>query len=272
VKYLYNAIKIVSTNKYLDFTDDAGTFAAVVPEKIYNTPVDLAAALQDSLNSVSTEDYTVVYNNETGRFTIASATTSDLDLLWNTGTNAANSIGTTIGFLVAADDTGSLTYTSDNAQSYVAPYTPSYDAGEKIVVKGAELFVGSQDANVCICAQTVEITIGKEVEDVDCICEETGVKEKIPTARSASMQITALLKQHDASLLDATLKNTGISAMLNLGPKLGGNWVAGQCFNAYLRNCTVSGVKNVGDNYIQAEFTLTGYVTNSSKDIYLNFL
>ena len=271
-KYLYNAVTITSSNKYLDFTDDAGTFAAIVPEKIYNTPVDLAAALQDALNGVSTEDYTVVYNNSTGKFTIATATSSVLSLLWNTGTNTANSIGTTIGFLVAANDTGSLTYTSDNAQSYAAAYTPSYDSADQIVVKGAELFIGNQTDNVCICAQSVSITVSKEVEDVDCICEETGVLEKVPTSRTAEMQVTALLKQYDAALLAALLNNTGLSAMLNLGPKSGGNYQAGKCFNVYFRNCTVSNHKTTGDSFLQVELTLKGYVTSSSKDIYLNFL
>lgn len=271
-KYLYNAVTISSSNKFLDFTDDAGTFAASVPEKIYNTPIDLAAALQDAMNGASTEDYTVSYSNSTGRFTIATATSSLFSILWNTGSNAANSIGAKLGFLVAANDTGVLTYTSDNAQSFVAPYTPSYDSSDAIVIKGAELFIGNQNDNVCICAQSVALTISKEVEDVDCICEETGVLEKIPTSRTAEMQVTAVLKQYDAALLDALLKNTGISAMLNAGPKIGGNWASGKCFNAYLRNCTVSAFTTTGDSFLQVDITLKGFVTTASKDIYVNFV
>jgi len=271
-KYLYNAVTITSSNKFLDFTDDAGTFAASVPEQIYNTPIDLAAALQDAMNGVSTETYTVVYSSSTGKFTIATSTSSALSLLWNTGTNAANTIGSKIGFSVAADDSAALTYTSDNAQSYAAPYTPSYDSADKIVIKGAELFIGNQGDNLCICAQSVSLTVTKEVEDVDCICEETGVLEKIPTSRVAEMQITAVLKQHDVALLDALLKNSGISAMLNAGPKVGGNWSAGKCFNTYLRNCTVSAFTTTGDSFLQVDITLKGFVTTASKDIYLNFI
>lgn len=271
-KYLYNSIAITASNKFLDVTDDSGTFAVSVSETIYATPIDLAAALEASLNAASVEDYTVVYNNSTGKFTIASATTVVLSLLWNTGTNAANSIGTKLGFLVAADDTGALAYTSDNAQSYAASLTPSYDSADQIIIKGAELFIGNQSDNICICAQSVSLTVSKEVEDVDCICEETGVLEKIPTARSAEMTVTAVLKQYDAALLDALLKNKGLGSMFNAGPKVGGNWAAGKCFNAYLRNCTVSAYSNTGDSFLQIEITLKGYVTSVSKDIYLGFV
>lgn len=270
-KYFYNPITITASNKYIDFTDDAGTFAVSIAEKIYKTPIELADALDTALNDASTESYTVTYSNVTGKFTIASGSTY-LDLLWSTGANAANSIGTTIGFIVAADDTGAVTYTSDNAQSYATAITPSYDAADAIIIKGAELFIGDQVDNLCICAQSVSLTVSKTVEDVDCICEETGVKEKIPTARTAEMSVTAVLNKYDASLLDALLKNKGIAAMLNAGPKVGGNWAAGKCFNGYLQNCTVASYTTTGDSFIQAEITLRGYVTTSSKDIYINFV
>jgi hypothetical protein len=271
-KYFYNAITIGATSKFIDFTDDAGTFAASVAEMVYATPIELAAALETAMNAASTEDYTVVYNNSTGKFTIASSTTAVLSLLWNTGTNAANSIGTKLGFLVASNDTGSLTYTSDNAQSYAASLTPSYDTADQIIIKGAELFIGNQTDNLCICAQSVSLTVAKTVEDVDCICEETGVLEKIPTSRVATMSVTAVLRQYDAALLNALLNNTSISAMLNVGPKTGGNWVAGNCFNAYLRNCTVSAFKTTGDSFLQVELELRGFVTSTSKDLYVSFI
>lgn len=271
-KYFFNPLEVTSSNKYLDFTDDAGTFAASVVEKVYKTPHELAAALESSMNSVSTETYTVSYSNTDGKFTIATSTSSTLNLEWNTGANTANTIGALIGFSVAANDTGALTYTSDNALSFAASYTPSYDAGDKIVLKGAELFVGSQTDNVCICAQSVEITVSKEVEDIDCICEESGVSEKIATSRSVEMSVTATLNKYDAGLLSALLNNTTVQAMLNAGPKLGGNWVAGKCFNVFIQSGTVSGYTTTGENFIQAEFTITGHVTSTKKDVYLNFI
>jgi len=270
-KYFYNPITITASSKFIDLTDDTGTLAVSVPEKIYKTPIELADAINTALNDASTETYAVTYSNVTGKFTIASGSTV-LSLLWNTGANAANSIGPKIGFLVAANDTGATSYVSDNAQSYASAISPSYDAADAIIIKGAELFIGDQVDNLCICAQSVSITVSKTVEDVDCICEETGVKEKIPTARTAEMTVAAVLNKYDASLLDALLKNKTIGAMLNAGPRVGGNWAAGKCFNGYLQNCTVSAYTTTGDSFIQAEITLRGFVTTSSKDIYINFV
>lgn len=270
-KYYYNPITITSSNKYLDLTDDTGTIAVSVATGIYKTPVELADALAVALDAASTETYTVTYSSVTGKFTIASGSTL-LSLLWNTGTNAANSIGTTLGFSVAANDTGAVTYTSDNAQTYAASYTPSYDSADAIIIKGAELFIGTQSENICVCAQSLSLTVSKTVEDVDCICEENGILEKIPTARSVELTATVVLKKYDVALLDALLKNSGISAMVNAGPKSGGNWVPGKCFNAYLQKCTVSSYTVSGDSFVQANITLKGYVDSTSKDLFLNFV
>jgi hypothetical protein len=271
-KYFFNPITITSTNKFLDVTDDTGTFAVSIAEKIYKTPIELADALQAALEAANAEAYTVTFSSATGKFTIASTTNLVLSLLWLTGANAANSIGSTLGFVVSANDTGSLTYTSDNELSYTAAITPSYDNAEAIIIKNAELFIGNQVDNICICAQTVSLTVSKSVEDVDCICEESGILEKIPTERTVEMSVTAALKKHDVSLLDALLKNSGISAMINAGPKTGGNWTPGKCFNAYVANCTVSAYTTEGDSFITANITLKGYVSSTGKDLYLNFI
>lgn len=270
-KYFYNAITVGSTNKYLDVTDASGTFAVSVPEKTYATPIELAEAIQLALNdAASSWVYTVSYDSSTGKFTISSDSAT-LSLLFGTGTNAANDIAQTIGF-TATDKTGSTSYTSNNELSYVSGLTPSYDNSELIVMKGSELFIGSVTDNACICAQTVAITVSKTVEDVDCICEETGVLQKIPTARSVEMTATAVLKKHDAQLLDALLNNDKVSAMLNAGPKSSGNWVPGKCFNFFLQNATVSSFKTSGENFIAVEIGLKGYVTSSQKDAYLGFV
>lgn len=270
--YAMNPITIGATNKYLDFTDDTGTFAAVVAEGVYRTPVELADAVADAMNNASIEDFTTVFSSVTGKFAITTSTSAVLSLLWFTGANAANTIGTKLGFIVSANDTGSVTYTSDNAQSYAASLTPSYDADNKIVIKGAELFIGTSSDNVCFCAQSVSLTITKETEDVDCICEESGILEKIAVSRTAEMEIVAVLKKHEVALLDAMLKNNGISAMMNAGHKTGGNWIAGRCFNTYMQTCTVAAFTVSGDSFIQANISLKGYVTTSTKDVFLNFL
>ena len=269
-KYFYNAMTITSSNKWLDATDSAGTFSVSVPEKTYATPIELAEALQLVLNDARLANYVVSYSSTTGKFTISTDSAS-LSLLFATGTHAANDIGLTLGF-TNTDKTGSVSYTSNNELSYAMTVTPSYDNADLIVVKGAELFVGNATNNACICAQSIALKISKTVEDVDCICEETGVKEKIPTARTVEMTVSSVLKKHDAILLDALLKNSGISAMLNAGPKSSGNWVPGKCFNAFLKNATVSSFKTSGESFIAVELTLKGFVTSTSKDVYLGFV
>jgi hypothetical protein len=271
-KYLYNPIELLASDVYLDFTDNTGTYAAIVSAGIYKTPVEVADALAAAMNAVSSKGFTVVFSSSTGKFTIGAGTATLLSLLFNTGANAANTIGDKIGFSVAANKTGSLSYASDNEQSYAASLTPSYDSADNIIVKGAELFIGNQTDNICFCAQSVSLAVAKTVEDVDCICEESGVLEKVPTARTATMEVTAVLKKHDVALLDALLKNSGISAMMNCGPKSGGNWVPGKCFNAYIQNCTVSKYTTSGDSFIAVNISLKGYVTTTGKDVYLNFV
>jgi hypothetical protein len=268
-KYFFNPIEITSSSKFLDFESDSGVYAVSIPEGIYKTPIDIADALKTSLQNAAPESYDVVYSNSTGKFTISSDSTL-FELLFATGVNAADSIGPKIGF--SGDKTGSQSYESDDAQSYNAALTPSYDSADAIIIKGAELFVGNSVDNACICAQTVSLTVSKEVQDVDCICEPTGVKEKIATSRSVEMSVTAVLNKYDAQLLDALLNNKTISAMLNAGPKVGGNWASGKCFNAYIQNCTVSAYTTAGDSFIQAEFTLKGFVTSTQKDLYINFV
>jgi len=270
-KYFYNPITVTATSKYLDVTDDTGTFSVSVEEKTYKTPVELAEAINASLSSASTETYTFSYSNTTGKFTIASGSTI-LSLLWLTGTNAANSIGTKLGFVVSADDAGAVTYTSDNAQVYSSSITPSYDSTDAIIVKGAELNIGTQEDNLCVCAQSVSVSISKEVEDINCVCEETGVKEKIATARTVTMEVVATMKKYDVELLSALIKNEGISAAMTCGPKSGGNFVGGKCFNVYMQKATVSAFTTSGESFLQVNFTLEGYVTSTEKDVYVNFI
>lgn len=224
------------------------------------------------MNAVSNRGYTVTFSSSTGRFTIGAGSATLLTLLFSTGANTANTIGDKIGFSVAANKTGALSYVSDSEQSYVSSITPSYDSADPIVVKGAELFIGNQTDNICFCAQTVSLAVAKSVEDVDCICEESGVLLKVPTSRTATMEVTAVLRKHDVALLDALLKNSGIAAMMNCGPKSGGNWIAGRCFNAYLQNCTVASFTTSGDSFLQVNISLKGYVTTTGKDVYLNFV
>ena len=115
VKFQGNTIVIGASNKFLDMSEGGGDEAISVVEATYQSPDDLAKAIQSAINANTTlsADYTVTYAEATSKFTIAKST-GNFELAWNTGTNTANTIGGTIGFSVVADDTGSGSYTSDN--------------------------------------------------------------------------------------------------------------------------------------------------------------
>jgi hypothetical protein len=76
------------------------------------TATTLAAAIKTALEGATgaTGVYTVTYSTLTGKWTIATSL-AFLSLLTNTGTNVATSVWSSIGFSVAADQTGALTYT-----------------------------------------------------------------------------------------------------------------------------------------------------------------
>lgn len=275
IGYYFNPITIASADRYLDFTDDDGTWAVAISAKVYKDPHDVAEALQNAMNaSGTTETHSVVYSNTTGKYTISSSTSAVLSLLWNTGTNTANTIGDKIGFSTAADDTGATTYTSDNAISLVAPYTPSYDNADPIVAKDMEIMMGDFDDYGCACVQTATFTISKETVDVDCVCAESGVQEKIANGREVTLEFTSVLSAYDSDIFHRFHKNQDISAAINFGVKSGGNWVAGKSVNIYLPTARVSEFSlDDSDGVVVMKGKLTCYVDGSANgEVYMNFI
>jgi hypothetical protein len=268
--YRFNPVLIGATNKFIDWTDDDGTHAASIPETFYNNPVELASALAQAMNLESAETITVTYSNMTGKFTLA-ATGAVFSVLWFTGTNAANSIGATLGFNVSANDTGALFYISDDEQDYTSPIAPIYDTADPLVVKDVEFYIGDAINMMCRCATTASIAISKAVEDIDCICEETGTKGKIATQRTVDITAEIILDKHDVSLFKALKDNDQLQVMLNLGEKTGGNYVAGRAFNFYVPNAGVTEFSTAGDNFVVASIAVKGFVLDN-KECFVNFV
>ncbi|MBW2646477.1 MAG: flagellar filament capping protein FliD [Deltaproteobacteria bacterium] len=118
--------KVDANNKFIDFTENTGggasaEIAATLTEGSYTVSelethikTQLEAA-SDGAPSANNIDYTVSYDNTTKKFTIQEngSSLTQLDLRWATGANNANSASSLLGF-DAADDTGAVTYTSDN--------------------------------------------------------------------------------------------------------------------------------------------------------------
>jgi hypothetical protein len=277
VKAYYNPVQITSANKYIDFTDDGGTVAATLSEKIYVSTEDLADEVATKMNAVSTDTITCVYSSTTGKFTIANSSGAVLSLLFKTGAhgsdNSDDHAGTVLGFSDAADNTGSLTYTSGTAQSYAAPYTPSYDGADNVVVKNAELLLGDSTNTICRKASALSISVSTPASDVESICAESAVSEKLILSREVTTNASILLEKYEVSLFDKFINNTSLKAMINLGPKDGsGNWVPTKCMNIYFNNATITQHNVSGDDILRLDLVLKGYVSSTSSDVYFNFV
>lgn len=270
----FNPIVITSSTRYLDFQVDLDVFAAVIEAKTYKDPHQLASALQTAIQSVSGEVITVVYSNTTGKFTIAGTGLPSLDLLWNTGANTANSIGTKLGFLVAADDTGALTYTSDNALNLAFPYTATFDSADANVGKNMEVMLGDATDYVCFEASNVSISGTNTKADLLSLCAESGKSGSIISERTFEITITARVSQYDASIWKRFSEGANTKVQMTMGPKTGGNWVPGKVAVAYCPTATVSSFSiSDADGLAVMEIGLKAYVDNTGAgEFYYGFL
>lgn len=275
--FYQNPIEITSSTRYLDFTDDDGTFAAAVEVKWYKTPQELAAAITSAMNAANAgETHTVTYSNSTGKFTIVSTGTV-LTLKWNTGTNTANTIATKIGFSAAADSSGTAAttgYTSATAQSFAASYTPTYDSADPLVCKNMEVMIGDQADYVCFEPDQVTIKVTNTRVVQGSICSETGQGNSAFSAREVTVEVRALLEKFDSDKFERYRANTDTRFQFSFGEKSGGNWVAGKAGSFYLRTGTVNQWDMVDvDGYVGHTFTLKGYVpSDGTGEAYLSFV
>lgn len=108
-----NYVVIAAANDKLDFDEGAGELTGTLTAGTYDA-TSLAAEIKTQLDAAGADVYTVTHDATSGKFTLASDG-STFTLRWSTGTNAATSIGTSIGFDVNSNDTGLLSYTADFA-------------------------------------------------------------------------------------------------------------------------------------------------------------
>jgi hypothetical protein len=109
----YDEFVIVSgVNDALDFNEDGSTELNATLDADTYTGSTLATEIDTQLEDTGTASaYTVTYNNVTGKFTLTKAS-GTFELMWD-GTNNATTCGDLIGFVITAEDSGALTYTSD---------------------------------------------------------------------------------------------------------------------------------------------------------------
>jgi hypothetical protein len=276
--YLNPLLVTAGTNDDLDFTDDDGTVAAVIPAKWYKSPHELAAAIQTAMQAVQTnETATCTYSDTTGKYTIA-CSGSVFSLLWKDGTSGADNtdthIGTTIGFSDAANDTSATTYTSDNALSFAAPHTPSYDSADPIAGKNLEILIGDADDTACFAASSVSINIATPKATKPSLCAESGVGGSLITSREVTVNVSGFLSQYEAEKFERYRSNTETRFLFNFGTKTGGNWDAGKCGMFYLPTSTIS-TFDLGDSegLVAIDFTLRAFVDSSGNgEVYLGFV
>src|SRR3972149_3254849 len=133
IKYRSVIFKITAgSNDKIDFKEGVPELTATLTAGIYSK-YGMALEVERALNAAGASTYTVVFNltgASINKFTIPSdgpGGTGIFSLLWATGTNTATSAKTTLGFN-NSDDTGALTYTSDNT----APATVTLTFNEDI--------------------------------------------------------------------------------------------------------------------------------------------
>lgn len=118
----YYGLEVTSNNKWLDIDEGSGEIQIPLVAGFY-TLTELALHIEQLLNEYGTQSYVVSVDRANRKYTI-DGDSFNFDLLWDTGTNASNSVGALIGFNVAADDTSSDSYESDNSIGEV--YEPQF--------------------------------------------------------------------------------------------------------------------------------------------------
>lgn len=271
--YFFDPVEIKSSDTFIDWTDDQGTVAASITAKTYKDPHDVAAALQSAMDASTSETITVVYDDLTGKFAIA-ATGTLFSLLWSTGSNTANTVGDAIGFVVSSDDTGSTTYTSDNAKDLTAQFTPSFDVSDPLVAKDNETFIGDFNDFICIQSQSVNATVSNTKQDVLDTCAESGKSGTIIAERVITVEVVALLEKFEADKFRRFRTNQETSFLYNFGTKSGGNWVAGKAGMIYLPTAVISDFAvEDSDGLVVLSMTLTSFVDSSGNgEFYINFV
>lgn len=272
--YFFNPIEITASTKYLDFTSDNGTFAASVTPMIY-TPDQLATALKTAISAADPlETYTVTYSDSTGKFTIASSTSTVLSLLWNTGTNKSNTIGGKLGFAVAADDTLATTYTGASTITLTSPYTPTLDSADPLVAKDNRVMIGDQADSACFPCSSISFTMSTPKTDILSCCATSGKAGSVINSREVTVTLTALLNKYDVDKFSRFAENTDTRFAYVFGTKTGNNWAAGKSGCLYVPNATISSLTlSDGDGLVQVDMELKAYVeTSGVGEVFLSFV
>lgn len=271
-EYFFNPITITSTTNRLDFSDGTERNATIAA-KTYKDPIELAEAIQTAMDGLTADTITVTYSSTTGRYTLAS-NGATFQLLWSTGTNAANTIGEKIGFSVAADDTAALSYTGDTPIDLEAPQTPVLDTADPLTAKNHEVMFGDSTDFACFNASSISINVATPKTDILSICAASGKSGSVINERTATAEMTALLSQYDAKQFERFRKGLKVKFQYSFGEKVGGNWVAGKSGMVYFPSATITSYSlEDQDGLVALTLGLTAYVEQAgSGEVFISFV
>lgn len=270
--YYFDPIELTASNNKLDIEDDSAEVNVVVPVGVYLDPHELAEAIGNACASAGYPDTITVSYTDTGaaagKFTFASDGT-ELNLLWNTGVNTAQTIGAVLGFNVAADDTGSLSYTSDNEKSWVSPYTPTPDSNvSPLAATNTELMMGTRDRYGCAGVRTCEIKVTNEFKDDEFVC---GNDERILINRTIEVSLNTRLTRHDAMAFKKFRTGEEVRFQFSAGRKVGSQWVEGSIVNAFSPQMVITNFQPTGDDTVDLNIGLRAYVqADGLREFYMN--
>lgn len=277
IAFYFDPVNILAADTKLDFTDDTGTFAATITAKVYKYPQELASAIQSAMAAANPlQTPTVIYSSTTGKFTIKTTGTV-LSLLWNTGTNAANTVGDKIGFSTAADSTGTgatTGYTGVNPLSFVAPQVPTFDNASPLAAKDNEAMIGDVTDYLCFNASSVKLDISDSKADIKSVCAVSGKSGSIISGREVKLTVSALLDKFDADKFKRFAEGQNTKFQYSFGSKSGGNWIPGFCGCIFMPTAKISSFEiSDSDGLAQLDLELTGYVnSNGEGEVYINTL
>lgn len=271
--FYFNPIEIAAA-KYIDFKVDGGSeLTATLTTGVYKDPAALAAEVQSKMDALTARSITCTYSSSTGKFTIASSDATTLELDWFTGTNTANTAGTKLGYVVTSDDTGSLSYLADNAQSWAAPQVGVLDNESPLVAKGAELMVGTYSDYACLSNANVTISFSKGKSDVLDACVASGKADTLFNSREVTVEVSGYCSQHDISKWLAFKNGTTIQCAYTAGRKSGSNWVAGSVVNFFVPAAKVSAMTHEdSDGIVALNFTLNAFTDGTANPLVMNLL
>lgn len=274
ISYSFNPID-TTTNNAIDFDDGGAEQNVSVTQKVWKDPKDLAEAIATAMNAATSDTITVTYVDGTGKYTIASDG-GTLNMLWNSGTNTATSIGQQVGFLLAADDTGSVSYVGDNAITVgTGALVPTVDSTSPLVAKNNVVFIGDSTDNVCFEASSVSVSFSVPKTDILSVCSATGKSGSIINGRTAEVSVTALLSQYESEKFHRFHTNQTTKFLYNFGSKDGaGNWEAGKSGMVYSPTTKISSFSlGNADQLVSLDLTLSTFVpSNGDGEIFLGFV